>query len=310
MGSPGPVIARKYRYLIALAREKHFGRAAASCHVSPSTLSTAIRDLETELGVAVVERGQHYAGLTAEGEQVLRYAQLAAAQAESLDQALAELREGGLTGQVRIGVIPTATSAVAEYSAELARQHPRLTLDILSLSTQEILERLHRFELDAGIVYLRSARGSDLEVIPMWAEDHVLITAQLDAYEGRDDMTWAEAATLKLALLTPDMQNRRTIDETFASLGVRPAPTLETNSIISLLAHVYSGGWSSIIPRSVLEFIGLPEGVAVLPLIEPEVAWATGLITIKRDPASPAVHAIRKIATQFSVAFAKSEQPF
>lgn len=52
------MISRKYLYLIALAREKHFGRAAAACHVSPSTLSAAIRDLETELGVAVVERGQ------------------------------------------------------------------------------------------------------------------------------------------------------------------------------------------------------------------------------------------------------------
>jgi len=301
------MLARKYHYLIALAREKHFGRAAASCHVSPSTLSTAIRDLETELGVALVERDQHFAGLTAEGEEVLRYAHLAAAQADSLDQALAQMREGGLNGQVRIGVIPTATSAVAEYSSELARQHPRLTLDILSLSTQEILERMHRFELDAGIVYLRSAHGGDLDVIPMWAEDHVLITAQLEAYEGRNSMTWTEAARLKLALLTPDMQNRRTIDETFASLGVRPAPTMETNSIISLLAHVYSGGWSSIIPRSVLEFIGLPEGVAVLPLVEPEVAWATGLITMKREPLSPTVDAIRKIAMQFSAAFAKTE---
>ena len=58
------MISRKYLYLIALAREKHFGRAAAACHVSPSTLSAAIRDLETELGVAVVERGKQFAGLT------------------------------------------------------------------------------------------------------------------------------------------------------------------------------------------------------------------------------------------------------
>jgi len=51
------MIARKYLYLIALAREKHFGRAAASCNISPSTLSAALRDIETELGVTIVERG-------------------------------------------------------------------------------------------------------------------------------------------------------------------------------------------------------------------------------------------------------------
>jgi len=302
-----PVIARKYRYLIALAREKHFGRAAASCHVSPSTLSTAIRDLETELGVAIVERGQHYAGLTAEGAQVLRYAQLAASQADDLKQALATLREGGLTGQVRIGVIPTALTAVAEYSAELSRRYPRLGLEVISLSTGEILERLRQFELDAGIVYLRSASAPDLEVLPLWEEDHVLLTTREDAFEGRDEITWAEAAELNLCLLTSDMQNRRTIDETFAAIGTHPAPTLETNSIISLLAHVYSGGWSSIVPRSVLEFIGLPEGVAVLRLTAPTVAWATGIITVSRDPVSPTVAAIREVARAFDGGFGHGE---
>ena len=68
------MIARKYLYLIALAREQHFGRAAEACHVSSSTLSAAIKDIETELGVTVVERGQQFVGLTAEGRCVLAHA--------------------------------------------------------------------------------------------------------------------------------------------------------------------------------------------------------------------------------------------
>ena len=62
---------RQLRYLSALAREKHFARAAESCHVSQPTLSARIRQLEEELGVAIVQRGQRYQGLTAEGERVL-----------------------------------------------------------------------------------------------------------------------------------------------------------------------------------------------------------------------------------------------
>jgi DNA-binding transcriptional LysR family regulator len=93
------MISRKYLYLIALAREKHFGRAAAACHISPSTLSAAIRDLESELGVAIVERGQHFSGLTAEGRCVVDYAQRLAAGAAGLKQELARLRTG-LTGRV------------------------------------------------------------------------------------------------------------------------------------------------------------------------------------------------------------------
>jgi DNA-binding transcriptional LysR family regulator len=83
--------------------------------VSPSTLSSAIRDLETELGVAIVERGQQFAGLTAEGRCVLEYAQRAAASSAELRQALAGL-QGRLPGRLRIGVIPTGLTRVAEPS--------------------------------------------------------------------------------------------------------------------------------------------------------------------------------------------------
>jgi DNA-binding transcriptional LysR family regulator len=152
------VISRKYLYLIALAREKHFGRAAAACHVSPSTLSAAIRDLETELGVAVVERGKQFAGLTPEGRSVVEYAQRMAASAEGLKQELATLRDG-LTGRLRLGVIPTALTVVAALTASFARRHAHVTAEVLSLATDEILARLRRFELDAGIVYVESAQG-------------------------------------------------------------------------------------------------------------------------------------------------------
>jgi DNA-binding transcriptional LysR family regulator len=130
------MIARKYAYLVALAREKHFGRAAAACHVSPSTLSTAVRDLEEELGVALVERGQHFAGLTPEGSRVVDQAQRMLAAAESLKQELAS-RRVGLSGCLRIGVIPTALGVVASLTAPFARRHPRVSIRVESASTGE-----------------------------------------------------------------------------------------------------------------------------------------------------------------------------
>ncbi|MBT0963466.1 LysR family transcriptional regulator [Denitromonas iodatirespirans] len=301
------MIARKYLYLIALAREKHFGRAAASCHVSPSTLSAAIRDLESELGVAIVERGQQFSGLTPEGLRVVRYAEVAASHAADLKQELAQLRDGGLSGQIRIGVIPTALTAVAAYSAAIVRRHPHITLQIVSLPTGDILTQLRRYELEAGVIYLRSATDPDLEVVRVWEEDHVLLTTDRDAVEGRDEISWREAASFNLCLLSPDMQNRRTIDETFAALGCHPAPTMETNSIVSLLAHVCSGAWSSIVPRSVLELIGSPEAVSVLRLTEPSVAWATGVVTLARDPVSPSVAALRAVAQALTASFGNDE---
>lgn len=285
------MIARKYLYLIALAREKHFGRAAAACHISPSTLSAAIRDIETELGVAVVERGRQFSGLTREGEAVVDYAQRVAATAAGLKQELGKLREG-LTGRLSLGVIPTALTVVAGLTAAFSRRHPLVQIEVLSLSTGEILDRLQRFELDGGIVYVASGQARQLPTVPLWQEDHVLLSPAGGDFAGRENVTWEEAARSPLCLLTPDMQNRKTIDEVFAQLGCEVRPTLETNSLISMLAHVCSGAWSAILPRSVLDLIGTPQGVLVLPLVEPTVAWTTGLVVAKRENPSPMVQAL------------------
>ncbi len=299
------MISRKYLYLIALAREKHFGRAAAACHVSPSTLSAAIRDLETELGVAVVERGNQFGGLTPEGRSVVEYAQRMAASAEDLKQELASLRDG-LTGRLRLGVIPTALTVVASLTASFSRRHSQVTAEVLSLATDEILARLRRFELDAGIVYVESAQTAGFDIVPIWREHHVLLTGAGGSFAGRETVSWSEAAGVPLCLLTPDMQNRKTIDAVFEKVGAGVAPMLETNSIISILAHVGSGHWSSIVPRSVLDQVGIPPRVIAIELVEPSVDWATGLVTLAREPQAPMVSALIAEAKALADSFDKS----
>jgi DNA-binding transcriptional LysR family regulator len=301
------MIARKYLYLIALAREKHFGRAAAACHISPSTLSAAISDLEAELGVAVVERGKQFTGLTPEGQCVVDYAQRMVAGEEGLRQELAKQRHG-LSGHLRLGVIPTALTVVASLTSAFSRRHPLVTIEVRSIPTSEILSRLQKFELDAGIVYVESGLAArQIVTVPLWHESHVLLTPSGGEFEGRDSVTWLEAVRVPLCLLTPDMQNRKTIDAVFAGLDCKAHPTVETNSIISMLAHVCSGAWSSIMPRSVLDLIGIPAGVRVLPLVEPAVAWATGLVVPQREPRSSMTEALLAEAHYLNDSFAKAE---
>ena len=285
------MLARKYRYLLALAQNRHFGQAAASCHVSPSTLSAAVRDLERELGVAIVERGRTFSGFTAEGLSVLDYARRISAVDADFRLHLSKMG-GGLKGRLSLGVIPTALTVVAGLSAALAQRHPQLSLEILSLNTEAILRRVQSFELDGGIVYTESSAMDGLDFIPLWQERHVLIAGQRIAASLRDTMTWTEAGQLPLCLLTPDMQNRKTIDRVFDGLGTRPQPGLETNSIVSMLAHVGSGSWCAILPGSVLDVVGTPKGVKVVRLVEPTVAWETGLITVAREPRPVAVEAL------------------
>ena len=299
------MIARKYLYLIALAKEKHFGRAAAACHVSTSTLSAAIRDLEAELGVAVVERGQNFTALTPEGECVLDYARRMAGIADSLKQDLGKLR-GGLTGQLRLGVIPTALTVVADLTTSFKRRHPLVTFEVKSLATPEILARLRRYEIDAGILYSDQSDEPGISFQKLWDEAHVLVTG-VGEMQGRSRITWREAAQLQLCLLTPDMQNRKIINKVFADLGCAVTPRLEANSVLSILAHIGAGSWSSIVPRAVVDLIGVPAGIQVLELEEPTVRWSTGLATLARSPLPPMVAALRDEADDLFAASGKAE---
>ena len=101
---------RQLQYLVALAREKHFTRAAQACHVTQPTLSGRIRQLEQELGVPIVERGQRFHGLTREGERVLKWAHVILDNWDALQQDIETLRNtsGALSGHLSIGVIPSA----------------------------------------------------------------------------------------------------------------------------------------------------------------------------------------------------------
>ncbi len=118
------MIVRYLDYLVALARERHFARAAAACNVTQPTLSAGIKQLEEGLGVLIVERRQRFVGFTPEGERVLAWAQRALADYGGLTQELSELREG-LTGQLRIGAIPVSLPALALLTAPFGAIHSK-----------------------------------------------------------------------------------------------------------------------------------------------------------------------------------------
>ena len=97
----------KLEFVIALARERHFGRAAEACGVSQPTLSAGLEQLEDTLGVLLVQRGSRFRSFTAEGERVLAWARRSVGDARGLRQEIDELKRG-LVGHIRIAAIPTA----------------------------------------------------------------------------------------------------------------------------------------------------------------------------------------------------------
>ena len=114
------MVLRQLEYLVALAREKHFGRAAEACHVSQPTLSAAIRLLEEDLGAPIVERGHRYIGLTPQGRSRWNTPIAFSPRPRILRRELEEI-DKGLTGRLRIGAIPTALPIVSHLTGPFYR---------------------------------------------------------------------------------------------------------------------------------------------------------------------------------------------
>ncbi len=196
------MFVRQMHYLVALAREKHFGRAAEACHVTQPTLSAGIRKLEQELGVPIVVRGHRFLGFTAEGERVLGWARQIAADYESLKQERVETG-GRLTGTLRIGAIPAATAAAPALLAPFRDRHPEVKVQMLTLSSVAIQRGLDEMELDAGITYLENEPLNRVRRLDLYLERYVFVTRPDEPLARRRTVRWAEAAAQPLCLLTP-----------------------------------------------------------------------------------------------------------
>ena len=289
----------KLEFLLALARERHFGKAAEACRVTQPTLSAGIKSLEDQMGVLIVQRSSRFQGFTPEGERILDWARRIVGDAKAMKQDVDALKRG-LHGHVRIAVIPTALPMVARLTTPFREKHPGVRFTILSRTSIEILELLENLEIDAGLSYLDNEPLGQVRTVPLYDERYRLLTARTAEFGDRSSVTWAEVGRLPLCLLTPDMQNRRIIDQMLRNAGIEPEPTLVSNSTIVMVSHVRTGRWSSVLPPILADSIGLPETVASIPIVEPDVTHSVGLIVPHREPTTPTVTALVREARQLA----------
>ncbi|MFC7053722.1 LysR family transcriptional regulator [Hansschlegelia quercus] len=277
----------KLDFLLALAQERHFGRAAEACGVTQPTLSAGVKQLEDTLGVRLVERGSRFHGFTAEGERTLEWARRIVGDARAMRQDIDALKRG-VVGHLRIAVIPTALPMVAQLTTPYRARHPDVRFTILSRTSVEIGAALDNLEIDAGITYLDNEPLGRVSAVPIWREGYRLFTATDGVFGDRDQVTWRDVGRLPLALLTPDMQNRRIVEGLLRDSGAAPAPTLQSDSTVVLFAHVRTGAWASVMPQTFVETMGLPPNIRSIPIVDPEVVHTVGLVVPHRDPMTPA----------------------
>lgn len=266
------MLFRQLEYFVALARERHFARAASACYVSQPALSEAIRKLERELDVPLVVRGSSFEGLTPEGQRLVPWARRILADRDALEHEVTALRTG-LTGELDLGVIPAAATAVALLTDPFCSAHPLVRVRIRAgLRSSEVVERIRRYELDAGIVYSDGTDLDGLTVTPLYTDRHVLVAREDLLPEGESTVSWTDAAQLPMCLLHKGMRGRDLIDEVAQAHGARFAPRLESDSVATLLAMVGAGRWATIVPRARLATYRAPSGTRVVELDGPPAA--------------------------------------
>ena len=290
---------KQLRFLDALAKEKHFSRAAEACFVSQPTLSLRLKQLEDELGVPLIYRGNRFEGITPEGKRVLLWARRLLHNYDSLYQDVA-LIKGKLHGTLRLGVIPSALPYASELTIPFLKKHKNVSIQIESYCATIIHQKLEKFSLDLGIIYLTKEMPENTEKHKLYQEFYVALLPENDLFIDKQTLTWKEAATLPLCLLSKNMNNRKIIEDAFTKVGCTVEPQMESNSLLTLYNHVKTGNWAAIASSLHVELTGIPKEVRALELTDPIIKNPVGLVWHHTSPLSPLVQEFLNITYEIN----------
>ncbi len=188
------------RYIVAVARERHFGRAAETCFVSQPTLSVAVKKLEEELGVQIFERGSSEVTVTPAGSRVIEQAQRTLEEAEKI-KGIAQATSDPLDGPITLGVIFTvAPYLLPQLIPLLHKRAPKMPLMLEENYTATLTERLKRGDIDAAIVALPYSEPG-ITVTPLYEEPFVVALAKTHPWAARKHIAAADLARESLLLL-------------------------------------------------------------------------------------------------------------
>ena len=297
------------RYLVALHEHRHFGRAAAACHITQPALSNALRALESEFGVTIAQRGRSFVGFTPEGERVLASARTMLRERELLAQDLSSQSDAP-HGTLVIGAVPSAMPVAARFAALLQRRHPGIVPTLRSLSSTDIELGLDELTVDVALGYTDRAgmgahpppRRGERRVLAQYTERYYLVSraprARAAGLKIVEPMPWREAARRPLCLLTPEMHNRSIVDAAFARAGTPVQPVMQTNSIVTLALAVVEGDVCSVMPGAVLSAVRSYRELQAHPLVRPEIETPVGFMTLAQVRSSRALDAALAFAQQ------------
>ncbi|MDR5867904.1 HTH-type transcriptional activator IlvY [Halomonas koreensis] len=291
---------RPLRHFLALADTLHFGRASEACHVSPSTLSRSIRQLEASLGVRLFERDNRHVSLTRQGHHFLEYARDTLEGWEQLRQSLmSEAR--ALTGEISIYCSVTASySFLYDLLSEFRTRYPGIELKLHTGDPAQSMARVLAGNEDMAIT-------SRPRQLPEALAFKSLTRSPLVFIAPRDGAAWLPPAPESPSaeqwrdvpmVLSESGLSREVSDTWFKALGVPPRIYAQVAGHEAIVSMVGLGFGVGVVPRIVLEASPLRESVSVLP-VKPELPhYDVGLCVLNRRLKSPLIHALWQEVTE------------
>ncbi len=280
------------RYLVAVADQRHFGRAAALCFVSQPTLSAQLRKLEDSLGVQLIERAPNNVSLTAAGEQIVARARRIL---EATDEvvALARSQRDPLSGRLRVAFLPTIGPYLLPHVAPAVRKRlPRLELRLYEYQTGPMLEKLHAGELDLGILAL-PVPLEGLESSELYAEPFTVALPERHPLAARESLRLADLKGEKLLLLEEGHCLRDQALEVCSRAGVTDQQDFRATSLETLRQMVATGAGITLLPE--LAGTGAyrsARGVVLRPFARPAPVRHIGAVWRKSTARAAAIEAL------------------
>ena len=262
-------------YLVEIANQKSFTRAAEKLFLSQSTLSKSIKALETELGVEIVDRKSKAFALTEEGELTLAYAQRVLNYFASETEALRQHFQG-LGGSLSVGIPPTAGPAYF-YSRLYAfrQEYPNVKLSIEETPSNTLIEKLDVGQIDMGII-LEPFENENYIVKPVYRSQIVVCVSQNHPLAGKENVRLAELRDEAFLMLTPDYMFRGIVDGYCRKAGFQPKTVFESSQWDMLYDMVAANFGITFLPRWLVEKWGRSE-VRMLSVEEPQMPWILSL---------------------------------
>jgi DNA-binding transcriptional LysR family regulator len=285
---------------MALAKEGHFARAAVACHVSQPTLSAAIQQLEAELGVPVVKRGQRFQGLTEEGRLVIEAAQRMANERDRLRQQLRD-RHNGSSGTLRIGVLGSTVPLLKSLTLPFYERFPHVNLSVTLPNPFDVQQAFEASSLDVAITYLDQRLRRYCRAEALYTEQYDLLIRRGTTFSGRKSVTWEDLTRVSLCLLSPDSPIFGKSESEILARVLTKTPHIVTSAIWMVMDHVKTGKWASVLPRPVRIMVSGDMELEAIPLPNIGKPTSIGIVISKREPVSPLAAAFFKLATSHEV---------